>query len=85
MTQQKPVKEFRSGRIQASIWKNEVVKDGATVLRHSVRIQKQYRKEDGDYQNTDYYFDNDLPHLALVSQKAFEFLALRERTPEDAS
>jgi hypothetical protein len=41
-----------------------------------VRIQKQFRKEDGDYENTEYYFRDDLPKLILVAQKAFEFIAL---------
>ena len=81
MTQQndsKPIKDFRSGGIQASVWRKEVEKDGQTVVRHSVRIQKQFRKEDGNYENTEYYFRDDLPKLILVAQKAFEFIALRE-------
>ena len=72
----KPIKDFRSGGIQASVWRKEVDKDGQTVVRHSVRIQKQYRKEDGDYETTEYYFRDDLPKLVLVAQKAFEFIAL---------
>ena len=43
-----------------------------------MRIQKQYRKEDGDYEDTPYYFLNDLPKLILVAQKAFEYIALKE-------
>ena len=74
----KPIKDFRAGNIQASVWRNEVHKDGETVVRHSVRIQKQYRKEDGDYENTDYYFPNDLPKLILVAQDAFRFITLKE-------
>ncbi len=74
----KPIKDFRSGGIQASVWRNEVQKDGQTVVRHSVRIQKQFRKEDGDYENTDYYFRDDLPKLILVAQKAFEYITLKE-------
>ena len=72
----KPIKDFRSGGIQASVWRKEVDKDGQTVVRHSVRIQKQYRKEDGDFASTEYYFLDDLPKLVLVAQKAFEFIAL---------
>ena len=36
------------------------------------------RKEDGDYENTDYYFPNDLPKLILVAQDAFRFITLKE-------
>lgn len=75
---EKPVKDFRCGNIQASVWKNEVEKNGQTVVRHSVRIQKQFRKDDGDYQDTNYYFRDDLPKLILVAQKSFEFISLTE-------
>lgn len=74
----KPIKDFRSGNIQASVWRNEADKDGQIVVRHSVRIQKQFRNEGGDYQETNYYFRDDIPKLILVAQKAFEFIALSE-------
>jgi hypothetical protein len=73
----KPIKNFRSGGIQASVWRDETEKNGQTVVRHSVRIQKQFRKEDGNYQDTNYYFQDDLPKLILVAQKAFEFISLK--------
>ena len=74
----KPIKDFRAGNIQASVWRNEVQKDGQTVVRQSVRIQKQFRKDGGDYQETNYYFRDDLPKLILVAQKAYEYIALSE-------
>lgn len=81
----KPVKDFRVGNIQAGIWRNEVEKDGQTVVRHSVRIQKQFRKDDGSYENSDYFFPNELPRLALVVQKCYEFIVLSEsQEPEEA-
>ena len=82
----KPIKDFRAGNnIQASVWRNEVEKDGQTVVRHSVRIQKQFRNDDGDYQETNYYFRDDLPKLILVAQKAFEFIALSESKETEES
>jgi hypothetical protein len=81
----KPIKDFRSGNIQASIWRNNVDKDGQTVVRHSVRIQKQFRKDDGDYQETNYYFRDDIPKLILVAQKAFEYIALNESKEAEES
>ena len=74
----KPIKDFRAGKIQASVWRNEVEKDDQTVVRHSVRLQKQFRNDEGDYQETPYYFLDDLPKLILVAQKAFEFITLKE-------
>ena len=81
----KPIKDFRSGNIQASIWRNEVDKDGQTVVRHSVRIQKQFRNDEGDYQETNYYFRDDIPKLILVAQKAFEFISLSESKEAEES
>jgi len=85
MSQQnnKPVKSFKAGGIEASVWTQEIGKNGETVTRYSVRIQKQYRNKDGDYEKTDYYFRDDLPKLILVAQKAFSFIALR--ASEDAN
>ena len=84
MNQQKPVKSYKAGRIEASIWKNEKEQNGKTVLLHSIRIKKQYRKEDGDYQDTDYFFPQDLPDLVLVAQDAYRYIRLRERDGNDA-
>jgi hypothetical protein len=81
----KPIKNFRSGNIQASIWRNEVEKEGQIVVRHSVRIQKQFRKDEGDYQETNYYFRDDIPRLILVAQKAFEFISLSESKEAEES
>ena len=84
MNQQKPIKNFRAGKIQASIWKNEKDRDGKTILQHSVHIQKQFRNDDGDYQDTDYFFPNELPELELVTRKAYEYIKLKESESEDA-
>ena len=81
----KPIKDFRAGNIQAGIWRNEVEKDGQTVVRHCVHVQKRFRKDDGSYENTDYFFPDDLPRLALVAQKAYEYIILSEsKDAEDA-
>ncbi len=84
MSQNKPIKTYRAGRIQASIWKNEKERNGQTMLQHSIRIQKQFKKEDGEYQNTDYFFPDDLPKLNLVSQKAYEYIKLKQSDTENA-
>ncbi len=80
----KPIKDFRCGNVQASIWRNEVERNGQKVVRHSVRIQKQYQKEQGSFENTDYYFGEELCRLALVAQKAYEYIALTESAEEAA-
>ena len=73
----RPVKTITSGNIEASVWRKHLKKDGRNVLRHSVQIQKQYRKRGGNYENTNLYFPNELPKLILVVQEAFKFVTLR--------
>ena len=88
MTQQnnQPVKSFQSGPISASVWRNEEAQpDGTTRVKHSVRFQKRFRNKQGEFQNSDYYFPDDLPKLQLVAAKAFEFISLKESKVADDS
>lgn len=73
-----PVKEFRAGTIKAAVWKNETEQNGTTVVKHSVRIQKRFRNDQGEWQDSNSYFPQDLPKLQLVIAKAFEFISLKE-------
>lgn len=74
----KPVKEFRAGPVSASVWRNEVQRDGQIRIRYSVRIQKRFHKDDSTYETTEYYFPEDLPKLQLCAQRAFEYTTLKE-------
>lgn len=65
-----PVERFRSYGIEASVWENEG--------KLSVSIRKRYKDEGGDYHDTTTFFQDDLPRLILVAQKAFEFIALAD-------
>ncbi len=81
----KPVKEFRAGGIRASIWRNDAKNNGRTATKYSVRLQRRFRKKDGNYDNTDYFFPDDLPRLTLVAQKACAYVALTEsKEPDEA-
>lgn len=82
-TSQKPEKEFRVGGIKAAIWRAETVQDERTVVQHTVRVQKRYRdQQTGEWNDTNYYYPQDLPKLELVVRRAYEYVALRES--EDA-
>ena len=89
MTQQTntaPIKVIRAGTVSASVWKNEVDKNGTPVVRYSIRIQKRFQQDDGEWKNTDYFFPEELPKLQLVTAKAFEYISLKEsEEPSDTS
>jgi len=74
-----PDREFRAGAIRASIWGEEAEQDGRTYTRHTVKIEKRYRDDRNEWKSTQYFFPNDLPRLALVASKAYEYVVLNGR------
>jgi len=74
-----PDREFRAGAIRASIWGDEAEQDGRTYTRHTVKIEKRYRDDRNEWKSTQYFFPNDLPRLALVASKAYEYVVLNGR------
>ncbi|MBE0536766.1 MAG: hypothetical protein IH624_13950 [Phycisphaerae bacterium] len=82
-TNTKPIKSFRSGNIEASIWKDEQRQQGGNSrTRYSVRIHKQFKNKRDQYETTDYFWPDELPRLCLVAKKAYEFIALKESREE---
>ena len=72
-----PEKSFRQGSCSASVFPNEIQKNGKTIQMPKFSVQKSYKDKDG-WKNTNSYGINDLPKLALVAQKAYEYLTARE-------
>ena len=76
---QPPEKEFRAGAICASIWRKEVTHNGRKWQEYSIRIQKRYKDErSGEWKTTTYFRPEDMPKLALVADKAYEYVTLKE-------
>jgi hypothetical protein len=74
-----PLKEYRAGTVVASIWQSKASTNGRPAPQHSIRIQKRYRDDrTGQWKTTTYFRPDELPKLALVVSRAFEFLTLRE-------
>jgi len=74
-----PMKEFRAGTIVAAIWADTAPTNGRATPLYSIRIQKRYRDDrDGQWKTTSYLRPDELPKLALVVSRAYEFLTLRE-------
>ena len=71
-----PEKKFRAGQIVASVWKNDR-KEGQDYDTFSVSVMKNYKKDE-EWKTTSNFNVNDLPKVALVCQKAYEFLVLKE-------
>ena len=73
----KPEKTFRQGSCSASVFVNELNKDGRKMQMKSVVLQRSYKAGD-EWKNTNSYTANDLPKLVLVATKAFDYLTSKE-------
>jgi len=79
-----PLKVFRAGQINASVWAKEVTKNEKTFVIHSVKIIKSYvdAKEDA-WKETNSYDLNDLPKVLFVTQQAYEWIITASRAEDD--
>jgi hypothetical protein len=75
-----PEKKFSTGVISATIWKNNGVskRNGELVEYRTVNLQRRYQDNTGVWQTTNSLRTNDLPKAALVLNKAYEYLVLRD-------
>ena len=77
MAENKPETVFRAGGVKATVWKNKVKTSQGDKDAFSVSVIKSYKVDDSDeWKETSSYFANDVPKLLLVTQKAYEYIAL---------
>ena len=69
-----PIVQFRSGLIEAGIWRNEIATNDQIKIRHSVRLEKQFKTSDGSYKTTNHYFPHELPQVILLLQRCYEYI-----------
>jgi hypothetical protein len=83
-TTNQPEKRFSTGAISATVWKNtgQSKKDGSSVEFNTITLQRRYTDKDGNWKSTNSMRINDLPKAALVLNKAYEYLVIKE---QDAS
>jgi len=82
-----PEKKFSTGAIQAAVWKNDgkSFKTGEPVEFNTVSLQRSYKDKQGNWKSTSSMRLNDLPRAALVLQKAYEYLVLKDSMVAGAS
>ena len=81
----RPIKEFRSGSIKASIWSNEKDFDGGLVEFKTVSLSRSYKKKGEDIWRNDTINmrRGDLIKAILVLEKAQEELLLNQPEEEN--
>ncbi len=79
MSEIQPEKKFTTGAISATVWKNEgKSEDGTTNEFSTVSLERRYKDKDGKWQSTSSLRVSDLPKVALVANKAFEYLVMKD-------
>lgn len=76
-----PEYKFSSGKVSASVWQNRIEKDGKQMDVRSVRVEKKYKDNDGNWKSTNSYNIRDLKDLELVSQQVYKYVMLRGEKP----
>jgi hypothetical protein len=72
-----PEQRFQSGGVVASIWDNEIERDGQVTSFKSVSFGRNYKDKEGKWQTTNSLKASDLPRAIMVLGKAFEHLSLK--------
>ena len=72
-------KTFRCGFVEASVWGQSEENKGEIVKRCTVKIQRSYKDEAGQWNNTNTFPVDDLPKVSIVAQEAFKYLRLKEQ------
>lgn len=70
----KPVFTSRTNRVEVAIWRNE----SEDSIWHNITFQKNYRDDDGSVKSTNNFKMDDLPAVAFLAAKAYDFLASDE-------
>ena len=73
----KPMKHFRAGQMQVTVWSNEgTTSEGKPTEYKTVSFERTYKDKNGDWKATSTLRVGDLPRAALILNKAYEFIAL---------
>jgi len=77
-----PEKKFRAGAISATVWLNtgQNKKTGEPTNYRTISVQRGYKDNNDQWQNTTSLRTNDLPRAALVLTKAYEYLVMKGET-----
>ena len=79
-SENKPEKKFSTGAVRATIWKNSGKNKttGEAVEYRTISIDRSYKDKNDEWQSTNSLRVNDLPKAALVLNKAYEFIVLKD-------
>ncbi len=76
-----PEKKFRAGAVSATVWLNhgQSKKDGQQTSWRTISLQRGYKDNNDQWQNTGSMRINDLPRAALMLSKAYEYVVTKQQ------
>lgn len=77
-----PEREFKAkGVISSAIWRTQSVKNGRTIDKFSIKLQKKYKDPaTGEWKGSEMYlFPSEIPALLAVANRAYEHCVLVEK------
>jgi len=78
VTTNQPVARFKHGSITASIFENEVKKNGNSFTVSKVVLQKSFLDKNEHWQTTSSLDTNDVPKAIMALTKAYDFVTRSE-------
>ena len=79
-TRQMPEKKFRAGAISATVWKN----NGQKGDFRTVQLTRSFKDKSEAWKTTSSFRTTDLPKVAMVASKAYEFLVMKDDGKNDS-
>ena len=74
----KPEATFKGGGCNASVFENQITRNGKTVTLKKVSFQKRYKDSDGQWKSTASLDVNDIPKAILVLSETYRYLVLQD-------
>ena len=71
-------KKFSTGGISATVWRNESKIEDKEGEYWTISVDRRYKDKEGNWKSTNSLRVNDLPKMALVASKAYEYLVLKD-------
>ena len=85
-TVNKPEKKIRAGGVTATVWQNQGQnKSGEPVTYRTISIERNYKDKNDEWKSTNSFRINDLPKVALVTNKAYEYIIMADKEETTAT
>ncbi len=80
-----PEIKFRAGALSATVWNNDSKdKSGNPTGYMTICVERHYLDKEGKWQSTSSLRVNDLPKAALLLNKAYEYIVLKQNSYESS-